>query len=152
SQAPLARFLVRLLKSLHQLHNFSCLTFLLMILHGFFERTTLSTAHRQRIAELESITTSKRKYAELRIALRASTLPALPYVGMYLVDLHFILEPSFDGPPLTTQHGGGVKFYKMRSIAKIIQDIQIFINVPYNLQEVPEIQHFLESKLQAMHI
>lgn len=151
-QAPLARFLVRLLKSLHQLHNFSCLTFLLMILHGFFERATLSTAHRQRIAELESITTSNNKYAKLRTVLRDSTPPTLPYVGMYLTDLHFILEPSFDGPPFTTQHGAGVKFWKMKIVATIIQDIQGFINVPYNLQEVPEIQHFLESKLQAMHI
>ena len=157
SQAPLARFLVRLLKSLHQLHNYSCLTLLLMILHGFFERATLSTAHRQRIAELESITTSTSNYAKLRAVLRDSAPPTLPNVGMYLTDLHFILESSCDGSQeftteFTTQHGAAVKFWKMKKVATIIQGIQVFINVPYNLQEVPEIQHFLESKLRAMYI
>ncbi|PIG84367.1 guanine nucleotide exchange factor [Aspergillus arachidicola] len=99
---------------------------------------------RNLLEELRDLMSSEKNWAKYREVLRQASPPCVPFLGIYLTDLTFI----DDGIPDLTQ-SGQINFTKRIKVAEVLQDIQQYQNMPYNLQPVPEIQDFLIRNLRA---
>ena len=105
-----------------------------------------------RLDQLKSVVDLSRNYTVLRTRLQQDVAPCLPFVGMYLTDLTFVDA----GNPAERQLPGSgcdsektisvINFDKHMKTAKIISDLQRF-QIPYRLQEVPELQTWIQDQL-----
>ena len=80
-------------------------------------------------------------YRNLRELLHNRQPPTIPYFGIYLTDLVFADEAN---PDKITDHGL-INFEKNYLLYKIIKEIQLYQQTPYNFQAVPEIHDYLIS-------
>ena len=91
----------------------------------------------------------------LRKRLETPTAPCLPFLGVYLTDLTFVIagNPKRRELPGSTSAEGGpisvINFDMYMRIAKIISHLQKF-QMQYNLKPVPEVQAWLEQYLKRM--
>ncbi|KAF7586318.1 cell division cycle- protein [Aspergillus hancockii] len=99
---------------------------------------------RELLEELRDLMSSEKNWIKYREALRHTGPPCVPFLGICLTDLTFI----DDGIPDLTP-SGSVNFAKRIKVAEVLQGIQQYQNMPYNLQPVPEIQDFLIESLRA---
>ncbi|XP_018600534.1 ras-specific guanine nucleotide-releasing factor 2-like [Scleropages formosus] len=83
--------------------------------------------------KLKKTVSSEGRFKNLRETLKKCNPPCVPYLGMYLTDLHFTEE----GTPNLTEEGL-VNFSKMRMIAHIIRDIGQFQRSPYRIEPQPK--------------
>lgn len=83
----------------------------------------------------------KGQYANYRKALKAITLPVIPFLGVYLTDLTFIELANPDFIPDTHL----INLDKRMKIASIIKHIQEYQQTPYSLAPVLAIQEFLKK-------
>jgi hypothetical protein len=81
---------------------------------------------------------SEKNYTNLRNAVRKSTPPMLPYLGIFLQDLTFCEDAQKD-----FLYGELINFEKKVQLASIIQDILLYQSVPYPFAVVDEIQSYL---------
>jgi hypothetical protein len=92
------------------------------------------------LTELNDLVSQLGNYAKLRNAIHSCTPPLVPYLGMYLTDLTFIDENA------NMTDAGLINFSKRRQIANVIQnEIAQYQQERYNLEPVPQIQHFLNN-------
>ena len=102
------------------------------------------------LEKLKPLIECTRNYTTLRQTLACCMPSCLPFVGMYLTDLTFVdagnqstrILPSSGQTSPTT----GINFDKHMKTAKIISELQRF-QIPYRLQEVPELQTWLQDQL-----
>lgn len=105
--------------------------------------------------ELVSIVDVGRNYSVLRQQLQNHVAPCIPFVGIYLTDLTFVdvgNQPTRQLPSDGSSEGLTViNFDKHMKTAKIIGQLQGF-QVPYRLAAVQELQDWLQSQIQRMHV
>jgi hypothetical protein len=92
---------------------------------------------------LKRATDHSRNYADYRAALKRASLPALPFLGLFLTDLTF----TDDGNPDTRNNGKLINFDKYAKTSKIITELMRY-QVPYPLSDVAEIQDYLLQSIQ----
>lgn len=98
----------------------------------------LSKQTRQMIDKLQTLVSSEGRFKNMRDALHRCDPPCIPYLGMYLTDLSFIEEgtPNFTEEKL-------VNFSKMRMIAHVIREIQVFQQTPYRIEHHARVTNYL---------
>jgi RasGEF domain/RasGEF N-terminal motif len=109
----------------------------------------LSAKYKETMDSLRHLTDVARNHAVYRSELRQRVPPCLPFMGLYLTDLTFVDEGNLDTRPIPDAPDGStplINFDKHIKTARIISDIQRF-QIPYRLQEVPEIQSWIENQL-----
>ncbi|ORY03974.1 ras GEF, partial [Basidiobolus meristosporus CBS 931.73] len=100
--------------------------------------------HETLTENLRRITDHSRNYSEYRRQLKESSLPCLPFLGIYLTDLTF----TDDGNRAFRRTNQVINFNKHVKTVRIIQEIQQF-QVPYNLADVVELQEYLNQEIEA---
>ncbi|KAM5437690.1 Ras guanine nucleotide exchange factor bud5 [Microsporum ferrugineum] len=100
------------------------------------------------LENLREIVDVSRNYAVLRQRLQNHVPPCLPFVGTYLTDLTFVDHGNQDTRTLTGDESSieVINFDKHMKSAKIISELQRF-QIPYRLNEVPELQTWIQDQL-----
>ncbi|KAI9355434.1 ras guanine nucleotide exchange factor domain-containing protein [Zopfochytrium polystomum] len=94
-----------------------------------------------KIAEdLTSLVSSELNYKKFRARVQSSTLPLIPFPGLYQGDLVFL-----DTYSKNFIDGGLVNIQKYQKVANVILELQTFQKTPYNLEPVPEIQDYIRQ-------
>ena len=112
----------------------------------------VSTKTKTTLEKLRGIVDVSKNYTVLRQRLQNQVAPCLPFVGIYLTDLTFV---DIGNQSTRQLPGTGsevevptsvINFDKHMKTAKIISDLQRF-QIPYRLQEVPELQTWIQDQL-----
>ena len=112
----------------------------------------LSHKYKETMDHLRHLTDVGRNHAVYRAELRQRVPPCLPFMGRYLSDLTFVDEGNVDTRPVPDAPEGApplINFDKHIKTARIISDVQRF-QIPYRLQEVPELQAWIEVQLNRV--
>lgn len=111
----------------------------------------LSTKYKETMDHLRHLTDVTRNHAVYRAELRQRVPPCLPFMGLYLTDLTFVDEGNLDTRPVPDAPEGAplINFDKHIKTARIISDVQRF-QIPYRLQEIPEIQSWVDFQLNRV--
>ncbi|KAG8898241.1 hypothetical protein FRB99_007580, partial [Tulasnella sp. 403] len=155
-RAALLKYFIKLADHCVKLNNYSTMRAVLAALDSStISRLTktwshLSTKYKAQLDTMRRLADHAKNSAVYREALRKTTPPAVPFLGkslltrLYLTDLTFCREgnPNTRPSPLDPSRPL-INFVKYHRLARIVQDVQRFQLVPYNLQPVPEIQQFL---------
>lgn len=133
----------------------------------------LSPRYLQQFQELKAIVSMDKNYAAYRVLLRTGEMPTVPYLGLYLTDLTFVVEGNSthrlliidaDGaivppgrkapPPVTTQKQQGrvmvINFDRYERTARIIGEMQAF-QVEYRVQGSGELQAWLRNEMSKAY-
>jgi hypothetical protein len=92
---------------------------------------------------MRAATDLSRNYSAYRQTLKATTLPCLPFLGLFLTDLTF----TEDGNPSIRGHNL-INFDKYFKSSRIIVEVQRF-QIPYSLIPVPEMIEYVKASLDA---
>ena len=112
----------------------------------------LPTKYKETMEGLRHLTDVARNHAVYRSELRQRVPPCLPFMGLYLTDLTFVDEGNLDTRPVPDAPEGStplINFDKHVKTARIVSDVQRF-QIPYRLQEIPEIQSWIEAQLNRV--
>src|SRR5271170_222342 len=112
----------------------------------------LPTKYKETMDGLRHLTDVARNHAVYRSELRQRVPPCLPFMGLYLTDLTFVDEGNLDTRPVPDAPEGStplINFDKHIKTARIISDVQRF-QIPYRLQEILEIQTWIDVQLQRV--
>ena len=112
----------------------------------------LPTKYKDTMDGLRHLTDVARNHAVYRSELRQRVPPCLPFMGLYLTDLTFVDEGNLDTRPVPDAPEGStplINFDKHIKTARIISDVQRF-QIPYRLQEIPEIQSWIDAQLSRV--
>jgi hypothetical protein len=143
-------FFIKVLKQLRDLHNFSGIS---AISAGFQHAAVyrlrpywgeIPSAKVRLMEEVTALVASEKNFAAFRSHLKLTSLPLIPYMGMYLTDLTFI----DDGNPDFVKLPDGIKlisFHKRRAISLVIRDIQSYQQTPFVLLPVKVIQEYIKN-------
>ena len=108
--------------------------------------------HKAMLDHLRSVIDVSKNQAILRARLKNHVPPCLPFLGTYLTDLTFVdvgnpskRPVSIDGATIQL-----INFDKHVKTAKIISELQRF-QIPYRIQEVPEMQKWIDAQLERIH-
>ena len=110
---------------------------------------------RAKLEELDHVIDISKNYTTLRRRLEAPTTSCLPFLGIYLTDLTFVVagNPKRREIPGSVSESGQalsvINFDLYMRIAKLVSHMQRF-QAPYRLQTVPELQNWLEMQLKRM--
>ncbi|CAK1363358.1 unnamed protein product [Cercospora beticola] len=108
-----------------------------------------------RFEELDQAIDISKNYTALRRRLEAPTTSCLPFLGVYLTDLTFVVagNPKRREIPGSVTESGEVvsviNFDLYMKIAKLVSHMQRF-QAPYKLRTVPELQTWLDMQLKRM--
>jgi len=111
--------------------------------------------HNHTFDKLMSVVDTSKNYASMRQRLQHAQLPCLPFVGIFLTDLTFVDAGNPNTRSLwTDQTRRGdltvINFDKHNRTAKIIQQFQSF-QMPYDVQDVPDLQGWLHTEFDRIH-
>ena len=142
----------------YSLNNFNTL---MSILAGFnsapihrLRRTweQLSSKNMSILESLKKIMDRNKNFSTYREQLHSVNPPCVPYLGIYLTDLTFIEDGNQDN--LKNSDGQVneklVNFSKQSKTADVIREIQQYQNQVYCLQDVPELQNWLNESLERI--
>ncbi|KAF3912998.1 hypothetical protein ABW21_db0200417 [Orbilia brochopaga] len=104
------------------------------------------------LEKLRSVVDCSKNYTELRNRLRNQLPPCLPFLGTYLTDLVFLVDGNPDKKPFPgedSENPTGINFTKYLIMTKMIQELQSF-QVPYPIQEVPELQYWIDYQMRTL--
>ncbi|KAG9003226.1 hypothetical protein FRB95_007270 [Tulasnella sp. JGI-2019a] len=154
-RSGLLKYFIKLAERCVGLHNYSTMRSVLAALDSStISRLTktwthLSTKYKVQLDAMRTLTDHAKNYAIYRETLRATQPPAVPFLGLYLTDLTFCREgnPNTRPSPLDSSRSL-INFIKYYRLARIVQDVQRFQSMPYNLQPVPEIQRYLTHVIE----
>ncbi len=90
---------------------------------------------------MENVLSVNKSYKNYREMLSQRQPPCVPYFGVLLTDLTFVDEGNPDKLP-----NGLINFDKNYLFYKLINQMQLYQQTPYNFQPIPEIQDFLLSR------
>jgi hypothetical protein len=106
--------------------------------------------------ELKAIVDVDENWKSLRHHVNEASAPCLPFLGIYLTDLTFIVQgnPSLRQIPGSSSGANEqaisvINFDKYAKMAKVVGQIQRF-QVPYRFHAVPELQSWLDAYLHRM--
>lgn len=139
------------IKKCHSLNNYSTLTAIISGLNSApihrLKRTKelVPAKYSATLAELNETMSSTRNFGRYREILRSLNPPAVPFLGVYLSDLTFIEDGN---PSMIKKSRNLINFGKRDKLAEVIKDIQQHQFIPYNLQQVPEIQALISEWLE----
>ncbi|KAF2210420.1 hypothetical protein CERZMDRAFT_12155, partial [Cercospora zeae-maydis SCOH1-5] len=108
-----------------------------------------------RFEELDQAIDISKNYTALRRRLEAPTTACLPFLGVYLTDLTFVVAGNpkrREIPGSVTDSGEPVSvinFDLYMKMAKLVSHMQRF-QAPYKLRTVPELQTWLDAQLKRM--
>lgn len=108
-----------------------------------------------RLDELNKLVDMSKNYSALRKRLEAPVAPCLPFLGVYLTDLTFVIagNPKRRELPGSASETGEVvsviNFDMYMRISKIVSHLQGF-QIPYKLKAVPEILAWMEVHLKRL--
>jgi len=112
----------------------------------------LPQKHKETMDQIRHLTDTTKNHAVYRNELRQRVPPCLPFMGLYLTDLTFVDEGNPNTRPVSDAPEGSpplINFDKHIKTARIISDVQRF-QIPYRLQEVPELQSWIEAQLSRV--
>lgn len=119
----------------------------------------VSKKTRARLDELDQVCDMSKNYTALRTRLATPVAPCLPFVGIYLTDLTFVIagNPKRRELPGTSSNPADprappvsvINFDMYLRMARIITHLHKFQN-PYKLADVPEMQTWLQAQLARM--
>jgi len=92
---------------------------------------------------LKELISSSHNFKDMRNTLKNSNPPCLPYLGIFLTDLTFVIEGN------SNNVNGLINFTKRKKIANVIRDIQQYQQVPFVFNAVPLIQNWILQGSQA---
>lgn len=95
--------------------------------------------------ELQELVSPRAQYANYRKYLKEISVPAIPFLGVYLTDLTFLDLGNADFLPDTNF----INFEKRRKVHQLIREIQKYQQTQYALQPVPQIQDFMRRLGEA---
>jgi len=130
------------LKNFHMLQAFVCGLGNSAVSRLKWTKEKVRKRFKQQLTELETLMSMEGSYKHYRQALEscATSLPAIPYVGVCLTDLTFIEEGNRD------TIGNLINFSKHRLVYKVINGVlETYQGKGYNLQKENKIQQFLSS-------
>lgn len=100
---------------------------------------TISQKKMKILAELEDLVSVSGNSKAMRNAILVSEPPCVPYIGLFLTDLTFIEEGNND-----MTKNNLINYSKRRKIAKVIANVRLLQQKPYQIYVVPELrQKFL---------
>ncbi|KXJ97014.1 ras guanine nucleotide exchange factor domain-containing protein [Microdochium bolleyi] len=114
----------------------------------------LSVKRREMLKKLQGIVEPANNNKVLRARLQGHVPPCLPFLGMFLTDLTFvdIGNPATKQLPGVDTEDRGltvVNYDKHMRTARIIGELQRF-QIPYRLNEVPDIQDWLRAQVDRL--
>ncbi|KAF3931814.1 hypothetical protein ABW19_dt0200874 [Dactylella cylindrospora] len=104
------------------------------------------------LEKLRSVVDVSKNFTELRNRLRNQMPPCLPFLGTYLTDLTFADDGNPDKrafPDEDPKSPSAINIDKYQRITKMILELQNF-QVPYPIQEVPELQYWIEYQMKLL--
>jgi len=139
------KYWILVAKECRQLNNFDGIFTIMGALNNSSVRRlkksweTISQKKMKILTELEDLVSVSGNSKAMRNAILISDPPCVPYVGLFLTDLTFIEEGNND---LTKNNL--INYSKRRKIAKVIANIRMLQQKPYQINIVPELrQKFL---------
>lgn len=104
----------------------------------------LDNSHVKSFQDLKLTMSAEGSYKNFRNILKTESPPAIPYIGVYLGDLTFIE----DGNPdlIMSEEKELINLLKMKMLSKVIEEIRMYQNDPYNIEYVGKIQKILEQE------
>jgi flagellar hook-basal body complex protein FliE len=146
-RAATIKFFVEVSDFCRDMNNFSSMT---AIISGLYSSTIhrmkktwelVPTKTRAKLDNMNQLMNSTRNFNDYRDMLSSICPPAVPFFGVYLTDLTF----TEDGNPDHLQNDSRIiNFAKRMKAASTIESIRQFQQMPYNFEEIPEIQSFLK--------
>lgn len=141
------RYFVQVAEKCRQYNNFSSMTAIISALYSSpihrLKKTWKyvspdTSAHLQNMNKLMN---SSRNFNEYRDVLKfVGSEPCVPFFGVYLSDLTFVYHGN---PDFLMNRSKMINFSKRAKTCEIVLGIDRFKSTGYNLQEVPDIQKFL---------
>lgn len=129
----------------------------------------VSPKYIQIFSDLKSVVAMDKNYATYRGLLRKHEIPCVPYLGLYLTDLTFVMEGNPVHRPLFVDRNSPTKilppgqnpnaiktdiqvinFDRYERTVKIIGEVQIF-QVPYRMIGSPELQAWLKVTMSRAY-
>lgn len=147
-RATTIKFFVEVSDYCREMNNFSSMT---AIISGLYSSTIhrmkktwelVPTKTRTKLDSMNQLMNSTRNFNDYRDMLNSVCPPAVPFFGVYLTDLTF----TEDGNPDYLQNDSRIiNFAKRMKAASTIESIRQFQQMPYNFEEINEIQSFLKQ-------
>jgi len=144
-RAKIVTWFIDIATNLHEMGNFSSLM-------GIVAGLTLSVVDRLQFTwscvnqskttifkQFQTLMNPSNSYTKYRRALAASPVPAVPYLGVSLIDLTFIDEGNPD------YIEGKLNFAKQELIAKILHAIEKFQQIKYRIDPVQPLYAYLND-------
>eukprot|EP00736_Rhodelphis_marinus_P006944 Rmarinus@m.6431 len=148
-RAVLIRGFIEVGKAAVRLRNFSLAMEVVSALNNAAVRRLKQTwelvrskkSHYQTFQELEAVVARENNFATLRMTMKESEGPALPYLGVFLTDLTFVQ----DGNSTYLQYEGLINWEKAIMLADIIAQVEDFQRTPYEIKRSPEAEKFFKQ-------
>lgn len=147
-RVQIIRYFVQVAEKCRQYNNFSSMTAIISALYSSpihrlkktWKYVSLDTmSHLQNMNKLMN---SSRNFNEYRDVLKfVGSEPCVPFFGVYLSDLTFVLHGN---PDTLMNRTKMINFGKRAKTSEIVMGIDRFKSTGYNLQEVPEVQIYLD--------
>lgn len=143
--------IIRIALRLRELHNYNSLLALIAALESApvtrMKKTweMLDKSDQKAFTELRALMSAEGSYKAFRAAVKTDDPPIIPYIGVYLADLTFI-EDGNPSKIQDEQHGELINFAKMKMLDSVIQDISMYQQAPYKLEQVVKMQNWLASE------
>lgn len=164
---------IKISEKLHEMRNYNSLMTIISSLQSVnimrLKKTweLLSPRYHSLFAELKVMISMEKNYASYRAILRKHEIPTVPYLGLYLTDLTFVMEgnsthrllvvdsnnkivPPGHAPAPGTVHRKSSKMVinmdRYERTARIIGEVQNF-QVAYRAMPSPELQGWLKSEM-----
>lgn len=160
---------IKIAEKCYELRNFNSLMTIISALQSVniarLKKTweLLSPRYLQIFVDLKSLMNMEKNYGNYRAMLRKNEIPTLPYLGLYLTDLTFVMEGNSthrlmiieDGKVITpgkkprgsaTSSKMVINFDRHERTARIIGEVESF-QVPVRIGLVPELQRWLLSEM-----
>lgn len=102
------------------------------------------------LESLQDLMSVRKNFNNYRTELRNSSLPCIPFFGLYLTDLTFVQDGNPDTIKMTDDPESLINFSKKTMLSDIIKEFMAYQSTPYALNPVPEIQTILSESISDM--
>eukprot|EP00009_Paramoeba_aestuarina_P001381 CAMPEP_0201513038 /NCGR_PEP_ID=MMETSP0161_2-20130828/5174_1 /ASSEMBLY_ACC=CAM_ASM_000251 /TAXON_ID=180227 /ORGANISM="Neoparamoeba aestuarina, Strain SoJaBio B1-5/56/2" /LENGTH=237 /DNA_ID=CAMNT_0047909103 /DNA_START=286 /DNA_END=999 /DNA_ORIENTATION=+ len=100
----------------------------------------MSDEDKKRMQKLDELLAPHAGYIKLKTAVSTSAPPCVPYMGLYISDMTYIL----DGMPSKLE-SGMYNYQKFQTCANLVQQVRLFQDVKYTFEDIAPVQAFLEG-------
>ena len=102
----------------------------------------LSLQNIHKFKTVRSVMLPSKNFSQYRAALKNSTPPCLPFLGLYLTDLTFLEDGSRDSMQSLSHI---INFNKMSKVGDILSEIRQYQHIKYRFVDVPVVQRYLSA-------